>query len=510
MEKSVPVLQMMGIEKAFYLNQVLKGVDLSLYPGECVSLMGENGAGKSTLVKIICGVYDCDGGTITVDGQAVCIDNPDDAKKYGIRVIYQELSLFPSMTVAENIFINNELTATKKEGKLAPLRVKEMNRQAKAVLTDTLGIDIDVNKHVKDIPFSQRQMVEIARAVHSNARIIIMDEPTTALEKKEKETLFKIIDGLKKSGKTVVFISHHLDEIFRICDRAVVLRDGAVTMERPISELDEDTVIQAMIGKAVDSYYPKVELNPEGELQRVEGLTCGNTFKNISFDLKKREILGIVGLAGCGKYEIIRALFGIYPVEAGTVTLHGKTVALKKARDAIGNKFAFLPSERKVDGIFPGRDVKWNTTIATLDKVNGWKGLNLGLEKQITEQYVKDLNIKISSLTQPIYSLSGGNQQKVMLSRWFMSDPDVLLLEEPTRGIDVNAKTEVYRLVMDYVSQDKGAIFVSSEEEEVLGICDRIMVIHNGEIAALLNAKETSLETIKQYSLTAAKRRGEA
>ena len=498
MSEKQPVIEVKGIKKGFFGVPVLKGIDMKLYEGECVSLIGENGAGKSTLIKILCGVYTKDEGEILLNGVVRNITNAEEAKELGISVIYQELSLFPDMTVYENIFMNNELVSGgNKKSSVAKLNIKQMKEEAARVLHDRLHVDVDVNALVKDIPFSQRQMVEIGRAVYADSQFIFMDEPTTALEDKEKQTLFQIIRDLKAQKKTIIFISHHLDEIFANCDRTIVLRDGLVVLEKDTQQLTEKELVAAMIGRSVENYYPKVHYEIGKEMLKVEGLTS-KVFSDITFDLKENEILGIIGLAGCGKYEIIRALFGAHPYSQGTITMNGKVIGNRTTKEAIANKFAFLPSERKTESIFPEHDINWNTTIANLDAINETKGLNLRKENDITAQYIKDLSVKVTKQTQSIASLSGGNQQKVILARWFLANPDILLLEEPTRGIDVNAKTEVYNLIMDYVGQKgHGVIVVSSEEEEILGICDRILVIRNGRINGILDRKDTDLERLK-------------
>lgn len=498
MENKKPVIEIKGIKKGFYGVPVLKGIDLKFYEGECVSLIGENGAGKSTLIKILCGVYEKDEGQIFLNGVEQKIDNADTAKKLGISVIYQELSLFPDLTVYENIFVNSELVRTNGKFKgLMPLNIPEMKKEAQRILHEKLTVDIDVNAKVKDIPFSQRQMVEIARAVYADSQIIIMDEPTTALEDREKKILFSIIAELKKQKKTIIFISHHLDEIFANCDRTIVLRDGMAVLQKDTSELTESELVRSMIGKQIENYYPKVHYDPGKVLLSVEHLSAEKVFSDISFQVHEREIVGIIGLAGCGKYEIVRAIFGAMKYDSGKIIKDGKEIANRTIGEAMKNKFAFLPAERKVESIFPEHDVSWNTTIADLDEINTRKGISLRREREITQRYIDSLKIKVTKQSQPISSLSGGNQQKVILGRWFLTDPDILVLEEPTRGIDVNAKTEVYNLIMDFVSRDKGVVIVSSEEEEIYGICDKIIVIHDGKIRGILNKAETTLEMIK-------------
>ena len=410
-------------------------------------------------------------------------------------MIYQELSLFPDLKVYENIFINNELV--KGKGKAASLDIARMREEAQKVLHDRLHVDIDVEARVRDIPFSQRQMVEIGRAVYADSKIIFMDEPTTALEETEKKTLFSIISELKKQNKTIIFISHHLDEIFANCERTIVLRDGYVVLQKDTADLTEEELVTAMIGKRVDNYYPKVEYKLGELLLSVKGLTKRPYFEDISFDLHKKEIVGIIGLAGCGKYEIVRTIFGILQPDEGEIILHGQKIENKNVADAISNKLAFLPAERKTESIFPNLDINWNTTIADLDQINTKKGISIQTEHELTRKYVENLHIKCGSQTHPIASLSGGNQQKVILGRWFMRNPDVLMLEEPTRGIDVNAKTEVYNLIMDFIGEGKGVIVVSSEEEEIYGICDRILVVHDGKVIAAKKRDEITLMELK-------------
>lgn len=498
MEANIPLLEVKDIKKSFYGVPVLKGIDFSLYNGDCVSLIGENGAGKSTLIKIMCGIYSKDFGEIYIKGERVEINKREDAKRLGISVIYQELSLFKDLTVYENIFINSELTRSNRGNQIAPLKIKEMRDEAKKLLHDKLKINLDVDKKISDTTFAEKQMVEIARALYSNSDIIIMDEPTTALEHEEKKILFNIIKNLRSQGKAIIFISHHLDETFENCNRTVVLRDGEIVLTENTCDITEEQLVQSMIGKSFDNYYPKVKYQLGEKILSVKGLASEGKFNDISFDLHKKEILGIVGLAGCGKYEIIRALFGVEAYDKGTIEFHGNKIKNKTIKEAKENGFAFLSSDRKGESIFGVQDVNWNTTIANLDAINNIAYLSLKKEEEITKQYVKDLSIKITSQDQRIVTLSGGNQQKVMLSRWFLCNPEILLLEEPTRGIDVSAKTDVYRLIMDYVSKGKGVVVVSSEEEEVLGICDNIIVIRDGEIVCIYkNDEKMNLERLK-------------
>ena len=500
MDNHPAYVEMKNISKSFYGVTVLKDVSIAMGRGQCIGLLGENGAGKSTLIKILCGVYTKDSGDIFIDGKEIVIESVEDAQSLGIRTIYQELSLFPTMTIVENIFINNEICKNAKNSCLAPLEIVSMREEAERIFRDILSVDIDVSKKIEEISFSQKQLVEIARAVYSNGKIVIMDEPTTGLERKEKLKLFQVIKDLKANGTTIIFISHHLDEIMEVCDRTVVLRDGEIVLDDFVAKLNVQDIVKAMIGKSVDNYYPKVEMQIGKVLLSVKNLSSTNNFEDINFDVREKEILGIVGLTGCGKNEILRALFGIVPYERGTIEFKGKRIANKNVNQAMRNHFAFLPAERKTEGIFDIQSVSWNTSIAALDKIKNLFKLNLQKETNITNGYISDLGIKIHSPKQLISHISGGNQQKVMLSRWFLTDPDILLLEEPTRGIDVNAKVDVCRLISNFIENDKCVIMVSSEESEVLGMCDRIIVIHEGNIVAELDAKKTSVEEIKYYS----------
>lgn len=501
MENMTPILSMENIEKSFNRVPVLEKVNLTLNRGEIVGLMGENGAGKSTLIKILCGVYPKDGGDIILDGKKVNIKDAEDAQKLGIRTIYQELSLFPTMTIAENIFMHNEIGYKNHKGLIMPLDIKGMNRIAHKVLNDRLSVDLDVTRRIEEIPLAQRQLVEIARAVYSDASIIIMDEPTTTLETKEKEQLFKVMRDLKAQGKAIIFISHHLDEVMSICDRVVVLRDGHNALDERTSDINMNDLISAMIGKSVENQYPKVKFELGGPLLEIKNLSSRKKYEDISFTLHEKEIIGIVGLEGCGKNEILRTLFGLCPHDAGEIVYKGKGLRLHNIRDAMNNRFAFLPGERKVEGIFPIQSMAWNTTIASMEKILTNRLVSTKKETAIARKCVEDFSIKVNTPSQLISRMSGGNQQKVMLARWMQTNPDILLLEEPTRGIDVNAKTEVYKLITQYVQQGKGVVMVSSEEEEVLGICDKVIVVRNGKINKVLDAASASLEEIKYYSV---------
>jgi ribose transport system ATP-binding protein len=495
-----PILELRHITKTFGSGKVLDGVDLTLNKGQVLGFVGENGAGKSTLIKIISGIYGKDSGEILYNGEKTEMRDVAFSQRLGISVIYQELSLMPDLSAAQNLFINREINTTGK-GLLAPLHSKKMRLEAQRILHDDLHVEIDPDMPVKDMTLAQKQIVEIARSIYADAQIIIMDEPTSALGREEREQLFAVIHRVKSKGHSVIFISHHLDEVIRVSDRIVILRDGKKVADDTTEHFTVEMIIEKMVGQSLHAQYPKASVEVGKPILSLSKLTKKGVFDDISFSLQEGEILGFVGLEGCGKNEVVRALFGCLPYESGDIVVHGKSLKLKSMKDAMRNKIAFVPAERKVEGLFLNRDLVWNMTIASLDKFTRRGILAARSEKEATASYIAQLRIKAQSPRQAISTLSGGNQQKVMLSRWMMMDPDIFLLEEPTRGIDVKAKMEVYETIGECVKKGKGVIVVSSEEEEVIGICDRIIVMRGGKIQAVLDAKSTSTSEIKAYSV---------
>ena len=494
------LLEMKNIRKSFGKNVVLEDVSISLHKGEVLGLIGENGAGKSTLIKILCGIYPKDEGQIFYNGNLVEINTARDAQALGISTIYQELSVMPHLTAVQNIFINREKLSGGR-GLTAPLNEKEMLAVSKRILHEEMETNIPLTIPTSELSLAQKQMVEIARTVYADAQLIIMDEPTASLQAKEREELFKIIRGLKAKGSGIIFISHHLDELLEICDSIAILRDGHKVAEGAAKSFTIDSIIENMIGQSLEKQYIKSHASIGEEMLRVDKLSAIGYYNDISFSLHKGEVLGIVGLEGCGKNELVRTLFGLYTPSQGAITLNGKPVNNKNVKAAMKNGFAFLPAERKVEGLFLQRDIAWNTTIAAIDKVISKNTIQFSKEKAVTEQAIKKLRIKTEGSSQIISSLSGGNQQKAMIGRWMMTDADVFMFEEPTRGIDINAKTEVYASIAECVESGKAVIVITSEEEEAIGICNRILVMRDGKVSAELDAAKTDTAEIKRYSV---------
>jgi ribose transport system ATP-binding protein len=502
-EGNAVVLEMQGICKSFGPVSVLRGVDLTLCRGQVLGLIGENGAGKSTLIKILCGIYSKDAGTILIDGAQVEIKGAAAAQKLGVSTIYQELSLIPDLNAVQNIFLNREKTGGK-NGLFTPLNAKEMREAARKVLEDELQTVIDIDAPLRRLPLAQKQIVEIARTVYADAKIIIMDEPTAALEAPEREQLFRVIRTLRDKSRSIIFISHHLDEILQICDTVHILRDGNTVAEGPVSRFSMDGIISNMVGKSLKAQYPKPQAEIGRVLMKVSGLSKTGVFNQISFELHEGEVIGIVGLEGCGKNEVIRSIFGNTGYNEGTIEIRGEKCVIKNVKEAMKRRLAFVPGERKTEGLFLLQDVAWNTTIAALRKLLKCNTISSRKELVYANQYIERLHTKTKDPREVITNLSGGNQQKVMLSRWIMTDADIFLLEEPTRGIDVNAKAEVYRAIGEYLRQKKGVVIVSSEEEEVASICDKVLVMRNGKITATLDSDTVTTERIKYYSVKTA------
>lgn len=488
------VLEMNHISKQFPGVQALDDVSLKVRPGTVHSLMGENGAGKSTLMKCLFGIYKPDAGEIILDGKKVSFSSPAEALKNKVSMVHQELNQVLFRNVMENIWLGRY---PMKNGFVDE---KKMYQETKKILDD-LNIDIDPRTRVGSLQVSQKQIIEIAKAVSYNAKIIVMDEPTSSLTEVEVEHLFKIIERLKKKNTSIIYISHKMEEILRISDDVTVMRDGKWIATKPANELTIDSIIKMMVGRDLTERYPKKTTKPGDVLLKVQGLSSSSpAFEGVNFELRRGEILGIAGLVGSKRTEVLETLFGIRKKGEGKIFLNGKEIDNKSAIVAKRNGFALLTEERRSDGIFQDLSVSFNMTISNLDAYSKFGLLRSKWMRKDVDQVMKAMNVKAPSGKTRIGNLSGGNQQKVILGRWLLTQPDVLLLDEPTRGIDVGAKFEIYQLLNNLASQGKGIIIVSSEMPELLGICDRILVMSNGRQAAIFNAEETTQVQIMEAS----------
>lgn len=488
------LIKMENISKEFPGVKALKNVNFELRKGEVHALAGENGAGKSTLIKILSGVYGKDSGKIYFEGREVEINSPKEAQELGISVIHQELNLCLHLTVAQNIFLGREFIKNK------IIDEKKQNEEARKIL-EKLNVSIDPTEYVKNLSVSQQQMVEIAKAISMEAKVIIMDEPTSAISEGETEELFKVIEELKKQGKAIIYISHRLEELNRIVDRITILRDGEHIITANFKDLTIDDIIRYMVGRKLEEKYPRIPAHRGKKVLEVRGLSQGTRLKDISFELYEGEILGFAGLVGAGRTEVARAIFGVDKFDEGEILINGKKVDIESPIDAIRNGLAYVPEDRKATGLALNLSVLSNLTLATVDNVvNGLGVINSTKEKNTGQKLVRDLKIKTPSLSQRVKNLSGGNQQKVIVGRWLLREPQVYIFDEPTRGIDVGAKIEIYNILNNLKQQGKGIIIISSELPEILGITDRVVVMCEGRITAILETSETTQEEIMYYA----------
>jgi len=490
------ILEMKNICKNFGGVSALKGVDLSVKKGEVHALMGENGAGKSTLMKILIGIHAPDKGEIYIKGKPVRISNTKDAISLGISMIYQELNPVPHMTVADNIFLGREPVS--KKTRLVDF--KKMHADAKAYF-ESINVDIEPNERVSKLSVAKVQLVEITKAVSFNSEIIIMDEPTSALSTREIERLFDTIRLLREKGVTIIYISHKMDEIFKICDRVTVLRDGSYVGTESISGIDMNKLIKMMVGREITEMFPKQEAQIGDVIFEVKGLTRKGEFEDISFCLRKGEILGIAGLMGAGRTEMVESIFGMRKPDRGEINVNGKKVAIKLPEDAIRNRIAMVPEDRKNFGLVLKLSVKDNVIISFLKKCMGRFLLSRKKEEEAVKGLVETLQIKVGSISQVCSSLSGGNQQKVVLSKCLFADPEILILDEPTRGIDVKTKAEIHFLMSKLARMGKSIIMISSEMPEIIGMSDRILVLHEGRITGELGRNEADQERIMALAM---------
>ena len=484
-------IEMKNIMKSFGNVKVLNNASFSLADGEIHALMGENGAGKSTLMKVLTGVYSKDGGEIFIDGKNISFNHPKEAEEYGIVFIYQELNSLLDMTVEENIFLGKEIYT-----KFGVLDKKAMQKKVKETLA-TLGVNLNPNDKLADLSVGQRQMVEITRALISEIKVIIMDEPTAALTINETEHLFKIIRSLKEKGVSIIYISHRMEEIFELCDRITIMRDGEYVGIRNIKDTNMNEIINMMIGRDIGDRFAKTDNEKKGIALNIKDLSSGKYFNNVSFNVSYGEILGVYGLMGAGRTEIMKTIFGILPLDSGEIELDGNKVNIKNPKEAIKNGIGFITEDRKVEGLMLNETIKNNISLNNFPRVvkNNFI-INAQKETFISSFAVRDFNVKCSGINHICNNLSGGNQQKVIFAKWILSEPEILILDEPTRGVDIASKKEIYTMMNDLASKGLAMIMVSSELPEIIGMSDRVMVIHEGKVAGFLDRSQATEKNI--------------
>ena len=492
-----PIISLKNVHKSFGGVSVLNGVDFDLQKGSVHALVGQNGAGKSTMMKILTGVYTCDSGAIYIDGSKVKMNSYSDAVSHGISLIFQELSLIPTLTVAENIFLNREIL----EGPF--LDKKSMERKAHKLL-QSLDIDVDVHSRVEDLDVGVCQMIEIAKALSVNAKVLILDEPTASLSEKETAHLFTLINSLKQRGVSMIYISHRMAEIFKICDTITVLRNGSIVTTKPTRDYSLTGLIEDMIGRktaALTTADEELASKCTGRpLMTVEHLNCGSRLKDVSFELREGEVLGLAGLMGSGRTEVVESLFGLNKDASGQVTINGQSYEIKGVRHAIDSGLALIPEDRRREGLVLMHSVEENLIVPIFDKLK--RGLLLENKKvaDIAERSISDMAIKTHSRKTPAFNLSGGNQQKIVVGKWLNSAPSVLLLDEPTAGVDVGSKREIIDKVRDFVGENRAAIFISSDILELISACDRFIVFYDGKVTATYNRSGIT-EEVLQYAI---------
>lgn len=484
------LVQMKNIAKSFSGTKVLKGVNLELGHGEILALLGENGAGKSTLMKILSGIYSKDSGEIYLDGELCHFQNPKEAQNKGVAIIHQEMNLCNDLSVSENIFLGREVMDGLR------LNHKKMDEEAQKILDD-LGISMKSTELAGDLKVSEQQMVEIAKALSQDAKVLIMDEPTSALSRKEIEDLFRVIRKLRDEGRGIIYISHRLDELRAIADKVSILRDGENVISGDLKDFSINDIIRHMVGREIQDKFPRILCEKGKEILRVENLNAGPKVRDISFSLYEGEILGIAGLMGAGRTEMTRALFGVDEKTSGKIYLFGEEVKTNTPKDSIELGMALIPEDRRKDGLCTDLSIRENISLPNLDSMKNSLGvLSKELELKISEDTIKSLNVKAKDREMISKNLSGGNQQKVVLGKWLVRNPKVILFDEPTRGIDIGAKVEIYQIMNELKKKGVGVLFISSEMEEVLGMSDRILIFCDGRITGELSREEANQENI--------------
>ena len=493
------ILELRNLSKSFGKNKVLNGINLSIKKGSVLGLMGENGAGKSTMMKCLFGIYAKDEGQILLDGKPIDFKNPKEALESGVAMVHQELNQCLDRTVTDNLFLGRY---PKRLGVIDEHRMlKEANK-----LFASLGMNVNPGTVMRTMSVSQRQMVEIAKAVSYDAKIIVLDEPTSSLTENEVEKLFSIVNSLRKKGVSFVYISHKMDEIFQVCDEVAVLRDGNMVLQKEVDAIHKDEemneLITAMVGRSLDKRFPDVDNVPGEDYLEIRNLTTKYEpiLEDISFTVRKGEIFGLYGLVGAGRSELLESMFGVRTIASGEIILNGKSIRFNNSKDAMDYNFALVTEERKLNGMFGKASIEFNTTITNLDSYKKNGILSNTKLREAANREIKLMHTKCVSADELITSLSGGNQQKVIIGKWMERSPDVFLLDEPTRGIDVGAKYEIYQLIIKMAKEGKTIIVVSSEMPEILGITNRIAVMSNHKLAGIVNTSDTDQEALLRLS----------
>ena len=492
MAEAIPRLKLEHIYKAFPGVQAVQDVSLEVYGGEILALVGENGAGKSTLMNIVNGVVALDSGRIVLDGQAVQIPSPRRALELGITMIHQELALIPELTVGQNISLGRE---PRRFG--GWINWQQVYRQAQQEL-DRLGIQVSARARVADLSIAERQLVEIAKALSYQARLIVLDEPTSSLTSRETETLFRLVRTLRQEGVALIYISHRLEEVFELADRIAVMRDGQLVAQGKVTEFTPNRLVHLMVGRELNEFFPKSQTQQGEPILKVVDLQAGKEVRGVSFELRRGEIVGLAGLVGSGRTNVARVLFGVERLKQGAIWFEGKPVHIRSPRDAIRLGIGLVPEDRKAQGLFLKQSVRYNIGTALLERLSRLSFLNFRAINQIVRKLVERLRVRTPSLNQQVRNLSGGNQQKVVISRWLALNPKVLILDEPTRGVDVGAKAEIHALMNELAAQGMAILMISSELPEVLGVSDRILVMREGRVVAELTRAEATQDRIMQ------------
>lgn len=487
------LLEMKGICKSFPGVKALQNVSLQVKAGEVHALLGENGAGKSTLIKVLGGIYHAEEGEIYIDGQKTVIDGVVAARHAGVSIVHQELVLVPYMTVAENIFLGRE------PGTKLNVNRRQMSEEAQKLL-DAYDMNIDADTLVEKLTIAQQQMVEIVKAISFQSKILVMDEPTSSISDKEVNFLFETMRTLTAKGVGIIYISHKMSELEQICDRVTVMRDGETVGTRVVKETTKDDLIAMMVGRELTNYYTRDFLTPGEVVLKCEHISDGKMAKDVSFELRKGEIVGFAGLVGAGRSETMKAIFGLSPNASGDVYVEGKKVTIKTPVDALKHGIALVPENRKEEGLYAVQSVRFNSTIEVLGSFIRHLHVNGAKEEEITQKYIDMMATKTPSQEQLIGNLSGGNQQKVMIGRWLATDPKILILDEPTRGVDVGAKAEIYAIMNELVKQGMSIIMISSELPEIINMSDRVYVMYDGHVTGCLSHEEATQESVMQLA----------